>query len=322
MLQYKSLDIAKIIAAILVVALHTQLLCGTEAGYYLRCFCRIAVPFFFVCSSYLFWSKKSSIKKYTKRILLLYLIWLILFLPYVVKTFFLNDQSIVSNVAMFVHSLVFHNTFHASWYLMSSVIAMNLVYWLSKRFSNKTLLIIGIGLFVFSLLSCSYNGIVNRFGIGAYYTAFDRIFVPSNSFFVAFIYVVIGKILAENDRLLGKKESLIYSTIFFFLGGAEIYCVRPLTRLTDAFIFLPFFTFFLFQFLLNVRIRANDELCRLFRKMSIIVYLSHYFFIDLHLHYGMELGTKLFFVVVTEALLLSATIVMLSNKVKILRYLY
>ena len=322
MQQYKSLDIAKITAAILVVAIHTQLLCGTDAGYYLRCFCRIAVPFFFVCSSYLFWSKNSSIKKYTKRILLLYLIWIILFLPYVVKTFFLNNQSIVNNVAMFVHSLVFHNTFHASWYLMSSVIAMNLVYGLSKRFTNKTLLIIGIGLFVFSLLSCSYYGLVNTIGIGSWYSVFDRLFVPSNSFFVAFVYVVIGKIIAEKDNLLGKKESLLYSIVFIILGGAEIYLVRDLTRLTDAFIFLPFFTFSLFQFLLNIRLRANDELCRLFRKMSIIVYLSHYFFIDLHLHYGMELGTKLFFVVVAEALALSATIVLLSNKVKLLRYLY
>ncbi len=322
MQQYKSLDVAKIIAAILVVAIHTQLQCGTDAGYYIRCFCRIAVPFFFVCSSFLFWTKKSSIKKYTKRILLLYLIWLILFLPYVVKNFFLNGQSIVHCFAMFVHSLVFHNTFHASWYLMSSVIAMNLVYRLSKRFTNKKLLITGIALFVFSLLSCSYYGLIDKIGIASWYSVLNRIFVPSNSFFVAFIYVVIGKIIAEKDKLLGKAESLLYSTVFFVLGGAEIYLTKDLTRLTDAFIFLPFFTFFLYQFLLNVRLKANDELCRLFRKMSIIVYLSHYFFIDLHLYYGMELGTKLFFVVVTEALLLSAIIVMLSNKVKLLRYLY
>ena len=86
--------------------------------------------------------------------------------------------------------------------------------------------------------------------------------------------------------------------------------------------FLPFFTYFFFQFLLNVRIDANEELCRTCRKISIIVYLCHYFFRDLHLSLGMESGPKMFLIVVAEALLFSTAIVLMSKKIKLLKYLY
>lgn len=322
MQQYKSLDVFKFTAALLVVALHTHFLCETEMGYYFRCLCRIAVPFFFVCSSFLFWKKKSSIKTYTKRILLLYIIWLFIFMPYVVKTFFVNDQSFLHSFLLFLHGLLFHNTFHASWYLMSSVIAMNLVYYLSRRFSNRSMLFIGIGLYILSLLSSSYYGVIDTIGVGEYYSKFDLIFVPSNSFFVAFIYIVLGKIIAELKVVLNKPTTALLSSVFLVIGVAEIFLVRSFTRLTDAFIFLPFFTYFFFQWLLRTDVTVNDELCRLLRRMSIVIYLCHYFFIDLHLSIGMELGSLLFLVVTIEAVTISAIIVFLSNKFKPLRYLY
>lgn len=246
MQQYKSLDMFKIIAAILVVAIHTQLLCGTEAGYYIRCLCRIAVPFFFVCSSYLFWSKHGSIKKYTKRILLLYFVWLILSLPYVVNSFFMNSNSAAYNVAQFVRGLLFHNTFHASWYLMSSVIAMNLVYWLSKRLSNKILQTIGMALYLFSLLSCSYHGVTDKIGINTWYPFFEQLFVPSNSFFVAFIYIVIGKLIAEKDSVSSLKKSIILSAQFLILGGGRNIFCKGMDQVYRCFCFLTIFYILLF----------------------------------------------------------------------------
>lgn len=320
--QYKSLDFFKIIAAILVVAIHTRFLSDTWMGYYFCCFCRIAVPFFFVCSSFLFWKKKGSIINYSRRILLLYLVWLVIFIPYIINTFFLNGQSVTTNILFFIHGLVFHNTFHASWYLMSSVIAMNLVYYLSKRLSNEVLLLVGVFFYFFSLLSCSYYGVVSLLNIELWYSRFDRLFVPSNSFFVAFIYIVIGKIIAEKRVILNIKSSILASLFVLMLGGIEVYQCKGFTRLTDAFIFLPLFVYFFFQFLLCYKICVRDTLCLVFRRLSIVVYLCHYFFIDYHIAHGMELGSKMFLIVATEAVFFALVIVLLSQKIKLLRYLY
>lgn len=60
-----SLDLMKLICAVLVIAIHVPLL-GTgsdnlvvqEVGYYIQqCFTRIAVPLFFACSGYLLYRK-------------------------------------------------------------------------------------------------------------------------------------------------------------------------------------------------------------------------------------------------------------------------
>lgn len=323
-MQYKSLDIFKCIAAIMVVAIHTQLLCEYEVGYFVRCLCRIAVPFFFVCSSFLFYRRKGSIVKYTKRILLLYLVWLVICMPYVYTTFFKNSINLLNSVIAFFHGLLFHNTFHASWYLMASVIGMNLVYYLSRIISNKGLLLIGVLLYVSSLLSCSYNGLIERTCFNTYYVLFDRAFVPSNSFIISIIYIVIGKVLAEKDTTISERKSLFFTLCFALIGVVEIAITKGWTRYSDAFVFLPLFSFFFFQFLLNIsdRIKISDRVCLTMRRSSILIYLFHYICIDFHLSHGMLLGTPLFLVVVIEAMAFATLVVILSNRIQFLKYLY
>ena len=66
---YSSVDLVKFIAALLVVALHARpFIFDEDMDYYAICFCRIAVPFFFVATSFFFFLKeKPDIKKYTKK---------------------------------------------------------------------------------------------------------------------------------------------------------------------------------------------------------------------------------------------------------------
>ena len=55
--QLHGVDIAKFVGAMLVVAIHTHPLgYGSVPDYYFNCLCRIAVPFFFVTSSYFFYT--------------------------------------------------------------------------------------------------------------------------------------------------------------------------------------------------------------------------------------------------------------------------
>ena len=125
---FSSVDLFKLIAAILVVCIHTHPLCNyEEADYFLTCFCRIAVPFFFCFSSFIFYYKKShSILSYVKRMLKLYCVWFIVELPFIYFRFF-YDQPISIASIKFIRGLLIHNTFYASWFITASWQAMVIV---------------------------------------------------------------------------------------------------------------------------------------------------------------------------------------------------
>ena len=96
---YYSIDIYKFVASLMVVAIHTHPFDGTELDYYFTSFCRIAVPFFFISSSFFFFCKSTlNICAYTKRMLTLYGLWLIIESPFVLYKFFVDsDNSLISN---------------------------------------------------------------------------------------------------------------------------------------------------------------------------------------------------------------------------------
>lgn len=71
--KYNSLDIAKFILAIFVVAIHTSPFYGMSQEYYGKVLYTIAVPVFFVMSSFLFFIKgdDADIKSYCRRMSIL-----------------------------------------------------------------------------------------------------------------------------------------------------------------------------------------------------------------------------------------------------------
>ena len=140
----KCIDIMKMIAAIAVVAIHSHPLANTDYDYIATCLCRFAVPFFFVVSSYFFFSNhRKSISAWTKRLSLLYVIWFVLETPYIVNHYFFGtERPLLLSFARFFIDLVFNNTFMASWYIMALVQSVLIVYYLDKRISRSVMLMV------------------------------------------------------------------------------------------------------------------------------------------------------------------------------------
>ncbi len=82
----KRFDVLKIVLAIFILAIHT-----TPTDFSLRPLLRLAVPLFFIITSYLFFSKQNrlhsdrdktnALKKFVRRYLKLYLFWFVVLLP-------------------------------------------------------------------------------------------------------------------------------------------------------------------------------------------------------------------------------------------------
>ena len=332
---YNSIDLFKFVAAILVVAVHTHPLAGTGAEYYFTCLCRIAVPFFFVATSFFFFRRpEPDIKAYTKRLGTLYLLWLLLELPWVYERFFVSfDHSLPLQLLNFFRCLLFSNTWWASWFIMACMIAVNLVWLLSKRckWRNGTLLALaGVG-YAISLTAAGYYGFTDLFlneRMQFCHRAFTWCFCPANSFVVALIYVVIGKVLAESDwerwRISNPrwKTALLY-LLLLGLGFAEVHYMKWSAGVTDAWICLPPLALVGFVLLLQTDLKINAGFARWMRNVSILVYILHSILQYANEKiFGMADGCPMFVWTLAECLAVSSLIILLSKKISFLKKLY
>ncbi|UIO43130.1 serine racemase VanT catalytic subunit [Brevibacillus brevis] len=167
--QYGGLDRFGIIAAILVIAIHTfPLLSISEwADFTLtRIIARVAVPFFFMCTGFFFMQKlgtdrnknASMLKQFLWKVGKLYLLSILLYLPVNVYAGYFTDGFTVFSA---VKDLLFNGTLYHLWYFPGIMLGVCISTFLYTRLSTwntfwVTLLLYGIG-----LLGDSYFGLVH-----------------------------------------------------------------------------------------------------------------------------------------------------------------
>lgn len=211
----KRFDVLKFILAIFVVGIHTL-----PIDSWLRPLFRTAVPLFFIMSSYFFFLKQSKISDlnekrksyflFVKRIILLYLFWTIVLLPYIVYSGEWYKLNILTILHIF-KSVFISGTFPASWYLTSTIISISVIWYSSKYCSNCILLLIGFFIYVFCCLTSNYFALYEKIPSSIFiYKSYSFIFgKPCNSFLSALLFIVIGKIFAENKLFLSNKILIV-----------------------------------------------------------------------------------------------------------------
>lgn len=163
-------DVTKIILSIMVVTIHVNPL--GRYGKMIYPMARIAVPLFFIMSSYLFFDKINKTKNqqslrmtvgggYAIRIFKLYLAWFIVLFPVILykKHYFSGD--ILVGIGKMVTDFIFGSTFGASWYLSASVLGLAIVCILGRFFGDMVIMFVGgITYFICCMLS-SYRYPIN-----------------------------------------------------------------------------------------------------------------------------------------------------------------
>ena len=96
------------------------------------------------------------------------------------------------------------STFKASWFLMASLIDVILVWAMSRTINDKWLLAIGFLAYLLCCLSSNYYYL--SIGVLPSFEVCRQLFNPVTSFLVAFLFVVTGKILAENPIYVSNKH--------------------------------------------------------------------------------------------------------------------
>ena len=280
--NYGGLDTFKIIAALLVVAIHISPLSGYSAAgdfFFTRVLARVAVPFFFMVTGqfilfpYLFQKDTafSIMEKAVRKILLLYGIAILLYLP----IGFYAGQYEGLTLGAALRALIFDGTFYHLWYFPACATGLLLLWFLRRFCSLKALTALTIFLYLVALFGDSYYQLIAQIPwLTAIYDFGFRFFsYTRNGIFMAPLFLLMGAWFGR-EKPLGKTmvNAIGFAGSLLLMTG-EGFLLRyfSLQRHDSMYVLLPICLFFLYRLLLTWKITAHPR----FRTISTWVYILH-----------------------------------------------
>lgn len=276
-------DIVKFIMALMIIAIHSSLF-----PMVLYPWLRLAVPIFFIISSYFFFGslrkletdkeKNQRLWKYVKRSLILYGFWFIILLPYTLYIRRYFENGVLSGIFRLIKALLFASTFPASWFIQASIIAVTVVFFASKKIKNRYLLVISILIYCFAVLKSSYWStvkditIINEMYKGYIFIFSSPVFNASS----AFVWIVIGKLFEEKKIQINKVFAIVGLLLSSALLYGEWLCVKTLngTFDNDCYFFLIPTSLFAFQLISSIKVSPNG-ITNFLGKSSTLIYVTH-----------------------------------------------
>lgn len=269
----------------MVLAIHTPLF-----PMVLYPWLRIAVPLFFIMSSYFVFTKmrnaspdecKTILRKFVVRNLQLYLCWFLILLP---LTLYLQrnvwfSQGFLENTINILQSILFGNTFVASWFIKATIIGVIIVYLLSKKLKcNRLMFFVSLFAFCIVTLASSYTAVIGETFVGtAINTYVDFFGGMVCSFPAAIFWVYVGKLFAEQKIKIQPLWLLICliicSCIALFLEWKFVISLDGSYN-NDSYFMLAPLCIFLFAAIQKI----NPVYWRysvLLKRASTIIYVTH-----------------------------------------------
>ena len=286
-----ALDFAKFFASVVVVAIHTNAFKDINTDFYNFCsYCvfAFAVPFFFICSGYLLGKKvdraslpteyRGVIKNYSSRLLYPYLIWgawyfIVVSALNVIK----GDVSPISSVFNQLHSWIVSSPGGGLWYIQAALMILVLLYFDGKKEHIRIYTIVA---FFLSLIPSVVDQLKNNAVIfERIETTYNKMFLTDLNFIWWGVYFLIGLSLAMYGGNVIEKLSkhrmvwfaLSYATyvfIYFMFGKSIILQAMKI-----------FVSIIIFITILTSKLNIKSEISVVFRKMSTIIYFTHFTFI-------------------------------------------
>lgn len=274
--NYDSCDLLKFIFSILIFILHSNLFFGLSPKLIVasQLASRGGVPFFFIASSYFLFSRqdgrgnisRETLIKYLRRVLCLYLVWLVINLPSIVYT----KRAYNATMAEFLKTCLLSSSYSGSWFMQSCIFSALVIYLLSKRFSTRTILLLCAPVFLCYVLSSAYEPL-----LPAGVSAVLRWLVFPVNIFVGLFYFALGKWTAEHQEAIARIPLRLawgLSALLFALFIGEVLLLRRAGIIggSDAGFFLA--PAALLCFVAAVKSGRRIAHAKTLRKMSTIIY--------------------------------------------------
>ena len=279
---YTGIDIFRMIAALLVITIHTSPLTSVDdtADFILtRILARVAVPFFFMASGFFLFSRRDGgvpsaggLLTFSKKTALLYAAAVLLYLP---LNFYNGTIQNWISLPNLLNDLFIEGTFYHLWYVPASMLGAVISWVLIKCFKEKGA-IIGAGLlYIIGLFGDSYYGFSETVPIfkAFYHTIFTIADYTRNGFFFAPVFMILGSYIANQSKPYAKKTCILGLCVSVALMLAEGLLLKSLNvqKHDSMYVMLLPCVFFLFQYLLRW---VGKDAARL-RGYSVTLYIIH-----------------------------------------------
>lgn len=292
--QYASLDIAKFVMAILILTQHISNEWAHSTGLVHAFFGlgNFAVPFFFACSGFLFFSKLNSLvradqrsyyRSWSLRIGKMYLVWSLIYFCFILTNWII-DGTILERLPVFLHRSLVFSTYATIWFLPALWVGVSICYWLKNKIALRWITIVMLVLWGVGNLFGSYSNVITKIPIiSSFYDWYMAVFITwRNGVFNGAPYVFLGLLISLG---YGNKTPMFVDlllTIVFGLGFcAEAFMIThyQLSSATDmGYLMLPSI-FFMMNFLLKWELLPRNIFIHL-RNLSMLVFLGQRLFLS------------------------------------------
>lgn len=322
-IAYPSIDLMKLFLSFFVVGIHARSVTLVEYHPVIWYFCDFAVTYFFLVSGFFFrikWLESvfevkenlGDIKKYFLRILRLFLIWSLLYLPTEVYILANNNHTFLVDVGLFLNGFIVRGKVGYGitlWYLHSAVLGVGMIWFLAKRGVPF------IAMFIFGL--CLYVGgeFVNEYLqsdnlMGFEYRISQLLSGVFHRLFAGFFLFLVGAIMNVYMHKLTIDISLFIIALSIVLYAFDV----PFSSLVSAIGFM--------SFTVSIPMIKMTWFYH-FRNYSILIYLLHMFFIML-LSKGLGINStiQIWLGAFILSALVACVILRLSNRIHLFKQLY
>jgi serine/alanine racemase len=314
-----SIDIMKLVMSFIVVGIHTEpfgFSLWLDRGFGI--ISRLCVPFFFIASSYYFYSSGKSVIKYVNRIIQLYFIWSVIYIPFDIEYLKNNHLTYV------LRRFLWDGNEHALWYLWGTVIATLIVSLLKKVINIKGTLVVTILLFIIGCIGSTWSPLTQRiFGkVGEYLISSIGFIGYRNGLIYGAVYVAFGMYMSENKNVLLTRRCSIGFVVAISLLIVESFVFVVLLKTNYTILWLSVLpaSYYLFNLVINLKIKISYNVSFFLRKLSTLIYVSHGIFLKIlesRLSY-----LKLYIMVVLLSVIFGTVVICLSQKITILKKSY
>lgn len=280
---YPWIDKMRMIAAILVIAIHVSpfIQINTTADFILtRVLGRLAVPFFFVTTSYFLfidgYPSKEKIQKTILALLKWYMISICLYIPLMIYNHYFDESHLLVQL---IKDLFVDGTFYHLWYFPAIILGIIIVLLLKKIFSSSITLLITVVLYSVGLCGDSYYGLVYQLPLcqDVLTFLFQYMDYTRNGFFFAPLFVMIGSLIHEQKKQFTLQGNIFMLIMTLIMMGSEAWILHifKIPRHDSMYIMLPLVSYFLF----NLLIRFQGQRYLDLKNISLFTYIIHPFMI-------------------------------------------
>lgn len=275
--EYPFIDIMRIIASLLVIGIHTYPFLQINASldfFTTHILGRLAVPFFFVTTSFFLYQNeqpsKQKFKKVLKHLSLLYFISILIYLPLQIY-----NHTLPSSFFNTIKTVFIDGTFYHLWYFPAAIIGLSLIYLFFHSLTMKQSFIIVIILYIIGLGGDSYYGLVSQ---NPLFKEFYRyLFIcccyTRNGFFFAPLFMWLGAYCALRQNDIQKRNWVVVFLLSFLMMNVEItlLSIYNIPRHDTMSLSLPITILALFM-VLTTYTGKRFTLCK---DLSLCVYIIH-----------------------------------------------